>query len=69
MSTVKPMTIAEVRTAIEQDPDKIVFLRTIAALTPEQTHRLTSLLEFGWARIRAGEDVDAAVAEWKEAQQ
>lgn len=62
------MTLEEVCAAIEADPDKLAFLEKIASMTSEETNRFVSLLKFGWARIQAGEDVNAVIAEWKEAQ-
>lgn len=61
---MKPMTIGEIRLAIEQDPEKLVLLKKICSLTEQQAQDFIVI----WTRIQAGEDVDAVIAEWKEAQ-
>ena len=42
--------------------------RAIVNMTDEQAKDLVSAMEFGWERIKAGEPVEAVVAEWREAE-
>lgn len=42
-----------------------VLINEISSMTPSQFADLTSILEYGWARIQAGESAEAVVEEWR----
>lgn len=59
------MAIEEIRAFALESPERMKLVGKIAAMTAEEFSELLSLMEYCWARVQAGESIEAVVAEWK----
>lgn len=62
---MKNMTLEETQASILKSPERLRLVEAIASMTPDEFSTFVAVMEYGWARVEAGESPEAVVAEWK----